>query len=241
MDTGSETIDRIAFDAPADYFDVFRIVMAMTLSRFEKQDSISGKSAWAEDLAVKFVTIAKKNVNAANRLFKQLRFITLNYDRSFNWHFFPKLYSEFQAMLKPREFEKKFNDDFSRFIGKIYHVHGALGALDQQFGTINAHTYMNPGTNMQVAYGENPIMERHLPFIAPVDDLRDARNMTYDNAKDLIANAENCVCLGLSPDGITNCEIQFQSFDVVYYSGREKVYDNFEPVGKRASALIAEL
>ena len=120
---------------------------------------------------------------------------------------------------------------------------------------IEGEVYGKKGRELEeVAYGKPEYFRQQrnnesidIP-IFPIDDLDDddARGNceTYNVANELLADASNCICIGLSEAGITQSHLEFGSLENVFYSGSQietAGYDNFVPLNKKADAIVTEL
>lgn len=247
-----ETIDAVATNAPGEYFDLFRIATAVVITRYEERDKSNSNPGWIEMLAEKYLVVLRNaypNDVLTKKLGSNLSVITLNYDRLFDIRFYPKLKNGFCEMLaKPREFQKKYAGTGGIFsdLSRVLHVHGAVGSTPGDGSNAEHHTYLNPSIGLQVPYGgtqrlQTMVRKGAVPFIAPVDDLVDAKNPTYDKANNLLRKARYCICIGLSPLGLTESHLDLLNVEKVFYSGREEVFPNFEAVNLRAGPFIDRL
>ena len=148
---------------------------------------------------------------------------------------------------------------------KVVHPHGCLGQLPK--GTtsfpksenydyevkISAETYGgNASVLEQYDYGQ-PANLRALQrnegtplSIFPIDDLDTARGncAAYNEANELLAEAKNCICIGLSEEGIGQSHLNFSPIEKVFYSGDEIAGDefkNFVALNQYADAIVTSL
>ena len=253
--TDADNVDTLARGAPTDLrdpdtnepvncYDLFRVAAAIVIARYEERDKVN--SAWIEVLSQKYLALLRtnhKDAESIKQLAQNLTVVTLNYDRVFDVRFGPIVAKGFENILEPREYEKKYKPVFRRTL-RILHPHGCIGDTRCTYGSTEYNTYLNHGrANNPVSYGDVDriyirAVKRISPDIAPVDDLIGARNPTYDKANTLLGAAKNCLCIGLSRPGIEASLLKMELPDVVYYSGSEKVKDNFVPVKMYASDLV---
>jgi len=245
----SDTVDKIATNAPAEHFDLFRNILGIVICKYEAEDSTKQTTGWIENFAAKFCELLKSkypDTDSIQQIISNIDIITLNYDRVFNIRFNNQVVTCFKKSLtKPREFEKKFKSIFSR-LPTIYHPHGCLGSSDEG-GNPSYATYLKPNnSSTRINYGDLDKVQHYIksnrpPYLLPVDDLADADNQTYIEANKILENSKNVICIGISPAGIEGSQLDLSKVDVVYYSGKEKLRDNFIPLGKYASDIINEI
>lgn len=239
-----ETIDKVATDAPEEYYDLFRKLISIAIIEYEKLDLSESKTGWIEQFAKKFAKILidlYPDSRAIQAVIENFNIITLNYDRVFDIRFKAIVEEEFSKVLtKKREFQKFYKNIFSR-LGTIYHPHGSLGPTNGV--SISCYTYMNPNSVYGFPYGNIDVLLKELqrgeiPYVLPVDDLVDADNITYNHANTILQHTSNVICIGLSPLGLNLSNLDLTHVKSVYYSGEEKIENNFIPLNIYAEELI---
>jgi hypothetical protein len=245
-----QTIDIIATNAPEDYFDTFRILLSLLICRYEEQDKNDKKTGWIEKFAEKYFQLIESAYPDTEKILKlltNLNIVTLNYDRVFNIRFYGAIEVNLKSILqKPREFQKVFEQTLSSK-AKILHPHGCVGCSgSNEFAIPHAYTYLNPNQLPGVDYGNVGDLRRNINNgqispILPVDDLKDGKNWTYNEVNIVLKDSRYAICIGLSENGITNSALQLESLEKVYYSGSEKIYDNFVPLNLRAMPIVNHL
>ena len=128
----------------------------------------------------------------------------------------------------------------------IIHPHGVIGSCEN-CRTMSYGTYQNPSKGYHIRYGDltkliKNVNKGDIPFIFPVDDLIGANNNgAYKEANQILSTAKNVLCIGLSEVGIKSSDLDLSKCEVIYYSGKEKVFDNFEPLNMYANEFVGEL
>ncbi len=145
-----------------------------------------------------------------------------------------------KLLHQPREYDKRFSGIFNG-VKTTYHPHGCIGVPPGL--KVEHKTYLNNGQGGYILeYGNMEQLcewlKKYTPFLAPVDDLRDAENPTYSLVNQILSSAKNSICIGLSSEGIKNSLLDFSHLDQVYYNGKDKVFPNFIPLSKNAPDLI---
>ena len=130
------------------------------------------------------------------------------------------------------------------------HPHGCIGTLKEGAFKIDFHTHRSGGTLPAIQFGDHEsIVEAYaknsaVPPIFPVDEVKlgdSSSNRCYTTVNTLLAAAQNCICIGLSPLGITSSELKLKTVKNVYYTGNEQVYVNFIPLNMYAAPLVDKL
>jgi len=190
---------------------------------------------------------ANSDSEKIKNLLQNLKIVTLNYDRAFDYRFYGIVQKRLQSILtKPREFQKHYEPIFEKAC-IVYHPHGSLGGSgSKEFSIPHSYTYLNRNSLPGIDYGNSGDLRRSIdqgimPPILPVDDLLEADNGTYNEVNNFLNNSRYAICIGLSENGIKNSALDFSKIDKVYYSGNTKVEDNFEPLNLRASEIIEML
>lgn len=172
-----------------------------------------------------------------------MKFVTLNYDRVFDSRIGRGLKARLKKALQnnglpERTFEKEEYTHVVGNINTIVHPHGIIAGLGLAGQNIQASIYLEPNQLRRLGYGDtgtlqNWLEQRIIPTICPVDDLNpsDSRNRSNALANKMLSEAKNCICIGLSVDGVTQSHLNFSHFDKVYCHGKDKPKPNFEPLG----------
>ena len=143
----------------------------------------------------------------------------------------------------------------------VQHPHGCLGSVNGNFTkfqreapkikqvggkTLIAKPFAVPfGDSTDFGFSlENSKLNR-IPPIFPVRDFDPPAKMgrTYESSRNTLNRSQNCVCIGLSPQGINSAKFDFSSFTKVYHSGsaEEELPVNFSSYDLYAKPLIEEL
>ncbi|GAB2197032.1 hypothetical protein [Sessilibacter sp. MAH4] len=240
----TQTVDTLAPDAPDEYFDRFRLALALIVARYESLDNNTG---WVESFATKFaeMLLRIRDRDKINQAVTNFTAITLNYDRSFNRRFGLTVVEKFRAGLEGhgRNYKKYHQEVFEAHLYMVLHPHGSLGSTGEVHVNINDSTYQGSSSHLRVNYGDtNEIIKLFneqgaIPNVTSIDDMSDGNNPCYFTANSKM-HAKNAICIGLSDIGVKNCKLDFKNIQTVYYSGANKIYDNFIPLNIHAAPLI---
>lgn len=246
--SASETVDSIAPEAPDEYYDRFRLAIALIVLKYEALDK--GNRGWVEYYAEKYaqMLLSLNEKDKINQAVQNTTVITLNYDRSFNVRFGRIVVEKFKEGLGGfgRNYSKFYQEIFEAYLYMVLHPHGCIGSTGDKHVNINDSTYQGSGAHLKINYGDYKAVlklfreQGFVPNVTSIDDIRGANNGCYDvvNRK---MHAKNALCIGLSSIGVKNSLLKFDAVENVYYSGEECVFDNFIPLNLRADQIVESL
>lgn len=157
---------------------------------------------------------------------KNFNIVSLNYERCFAYHFFPKIYDFFtEATMEDKDFLRTQEKEIVDF----FHVdqpHGSLGGLllghDIQLrsgnpvveittSAANKNTrYIN--STGQRPYGVESINGNNIELVGEVEDM----TKNYKKINNRLSNDDDedkyCLVIGLSKDGLSGCKINWDKF-----------------------------
>jgi len=201
------TVDRLSVDSTKHYITIQRLV-ALALTRCEQSDCYERREGWIERLASSLASqseeIKKRNP------FENLYFITLNYERCFQYRFQSAFYKNLVA-INGEEKDSSLTTNF----GTIYYPHGCIGSLPNS--SFSCHAHVDRETTLaKVDYGsftsvKGEIFSSTPPTIFPVDyfNNRQQTKVTYDWVNDnLLTDASTVIFIGVSPDGVSQSDLK---------------------------------
>lgn len=225
----------------------------------EKKDleSTPKDERWVERLSAKYMDLLRLAENQSSdsdilKLVDNFRVVSLNYDRSFAYYFFPNLVNYFhRANLKDRDFLMSQSNNLVGFF-RTYQPHGSLGFFSvprlPRIGNpitgitvVDGNKYSNLQSNSNGnTYGAKPSENNHIELVGESNMEGNYKNINNN----LVPGTKNCLVIGLSEIGLLGCKIDWQKFDTVYYSGKKLpsgVKGNFKCLGLYANHIVDEL
>ena len=181
-----------------------------------------------------------------------LRIVSLNYDRSFAYYFFPPIVQFFhKAKLSDPDFLRTKQNDLVGFF-RTYQPHGSLGFLAVEdmartgnpisaLTVVDGNKYSNfiPNSN-GTEYGGDHSVHNHIELVGESDMKGNYKTLNQE----VLAGCKYCLVIGLSDIGIEGCGIDWSTFDTVFYSGATLppgINGNFECLNMYADEIAKNL
>ena len=237
----NESLNDLAMHGNPQQFSFWKITVGNTLLRVER-DLPKKPSGWIDDLAKQYVEIMIADPENCRKLSSNLRFITLNYDRVFDFYFPTAVNAWFNKIIGSARTVQNYYDAVKDNVEMVYHPHGCLGGISGR-KTIFDLPINKP---FNVPFGaSNDFNVSRVPPIFPVRDFDPPSKLSnsYQNCNKFLKHSKNCVCIGLSPEGINASKLAFPARGNVYYSGKQNkdLPENFEPLDLHAVPLVSSL
>lgn len=226
------TIDEIIYKNGEIKDSILKIINII-ISNCEANDEESDNKKWIEIFAKKISDYlisnrtGDKNTDSqfATNFFGKIKIITLNYDRSFEYHFRKVFKKHLEIGLDHNDNEwKKY---YEKIIWIIFHPHGAVYPFSTQdknnyfriFSDITIYKNTSGGGgDADYGYPAN----NHIN-IAEVDDLQDGveSNIAYQQSNTALSTADTVVIIGVSALGISKSHLKFSTNSDYFISNKD--------------------
>lgn len=243
--TDSTTVDSLAMEARNDeefYFLQRKLSEIILEGEKKDHDKENWVSTFAKAVGIRLVNSEAKALQYATNL----SVVSLNYDRCFN-HYFSKGIKEalYIKHKRPRITQGHY-EVIEEQIENVLHPHGCIGQLNSKKHIRNVLENSKTSSNSYEAVVEfgGKFPTEFAPPIFPIDELklpRFSNNRIYLESNIAMKNAKYCICIGVSPLGLRESLLDFSLAKQVFYSGKEKVFPNFNPLDMHAKPFIKEL
>lgn len=242
------TVDELAMDANNDdEFNFFQQKIEEIL--LEGEAKSHDPDNWASKLGRAVGEIFTGDMKNAPKYARNLSVVNLNYDRCFNHYYTKGIFESMMKRYKRQRITQGHYQLVQNEVENVIHPHGCIGQL-------NSERLIR--CNVDGDYSKKEHYENIVPFgtsgtfgtnglpptIFPVDELHLPRlieSNVYKLANNIISKSEICICIGLSPLGISKSLLKLTGKDKIFYSGSETPISNFVPLNLHAKPLIEEI
>lgn len=260
-DFSTTTIDHVISQNYGNLVERHWIVghLKQVILECEKSDKSSdSQGKWISTLSDHVLEIIKSQPkdkagdDKVVKILKNLKVVTLNYDRCFEVHFYEQIQIALNSHnFHDRDFLRNREQELRDFF-LVYHPHGSLGFL-----SLAEHSMIgNPITGVNIydgnkynnyksnssgfEYGGTIPRYNHIELVGEGDMPKN-----YDRLNNEFLNeTQNCVIIGVSNIGLMGCKLDWSKFKRIYYSDRtvpDGYPDNFELLDMYAEPLVNSL
>lgn len=243
QDHPDDTIDYMIYhySSSQESADYILWIVSLVIVKIEEIDKNRNHIWWIEEfkalhLQYLLTGVIKKwwSADKLRQMIWNISFITLNYDRVFEYHFWKSLMSEFKESLAKAWINyseiTRFSNSFNQF---SYHPHGSVWtrSVNEDWDIkwlFSSFTYRNPSSHAVTPYWEKNNVEKCLKngniFIWAVDECKEI-DQTYRKVNSILSRTQNIYILWISPIWISQSRYKLPESAKYHIFSSKKWFD----------------